>query len=56
MKGEIQIMIESFPYNYNDCQLCPHICHIDRSRYKGHCQSGTMAKVSRAALHHWVTK
>ena len=53
MKGKIQIMIESFPYNYSDCQLCPHICHIDRSQYKGHCQSGTMAKISRAALHHW---
>lgn len=42
-----------FPYAYTDCQLCPRMCHVDRTRTMGFCQSGTTAKVARAALHHW---
>lgn len=45
--------MEPFSYDYTDCQLCPRMCHADRTRRTGFCQSGPTAKIARAALHHW---
>ena len=50
---DIPITAHSFPYTYTDCRLCPRMCRSDRSRTLGFCQSGTSAKIARAALHHW---
>ena len=37
----------------NLCTLCPRNCRVDRSLKEGICQSGSMPKIARAALHHW---
>ena len=37
----------------NLCTLCPRNCRVDRSLKEGVCQSGSMPKIARAALHHW---
>lgn len=37
----------------NLCTLCPRNCRVDRSVKEGVCQSGSMPKIARAALHHW---
>ena len=37
----------------NICTLCPRNCRVDRSLKEGICQSGSMPKIARAALHHW---
>lgn len=50
---DIPTTTASFPYVYTDCQLCPRMCRIDRTRSLGFCRSGFSAKVARAALHHW---
>ena len=36
-----------------ECTLCPRACGIDRSKNTGVCQSGSLPKIARAALHHW---
>ena len=36
-----------------ECTLCPRACKADREGTLGVCQSGTMPKIARAALHHW---
>lgn len=43
----------SFPFTYTDCTLCPRMCHADRTKSQGYCQSGSQLKVARAALHQW---
>ena len=35
------------------CTLCPRMCGADRRRITGYCGSGSLAKVARAAKHHW---
>ena len=35
------------------CTLCPRLCGADRKRITGYCGSGSLAKVARAAKHHW---
>jgi len=35
------------------CTLCPRLCGADRKRVTGYCGSGSLAKVARAAKHHW---
>ncbi|MBQ9858815.1 MAG: 4Fe-4S cluster-binding domain-containing protein [Oscillospiraceae bacterium] len=37
----------------NICTLCPRNCGVDRSIKTGVCQSGSLPKIARAALHHW---
>jgi len=37
----------------NVCTLCPRNCGVDRSIKTGVCQSGSLPKIARAALHHW---
>ncbi|MBQ8831156.1 MAG: 4Fe-4S cluster-binding domain-containing protein [Oscillospiraceae bacterium] len=37
----------------NFCTLCPRGCGVDRSIQTGVCQSGSLPKIARAALHHW---
>ena len=44
---------DPFPYTYEDCRLCPRMCRADRTRRTGFCQSGSGARVARAALHQW---
>ena len=36
----------------NDCTLCPHRCHIDRTKSSGYCGCSDRLRVARAALHH----
>lgn len=35
------------------CTLCPRMCGVDRTVQTGYCGSGSLAKVARAAKHHW---
>lgn len=35
------------------CTLCPRNCGVDREREKGYCVSGSIPRLSRAALHFW---
>lgn len=35
------------------CTLCPRLCGVDRTIRTGYCGSGSLAKVARAAKHHW---
>ena len=35
------------------CTLCPRLCGVDRRTGTGYCGSGSLAKVARAAKHHW---
>ena len=44
---------DPFPYTYEDCRLCPRMCRADRTQRTGFCQSGSEARVARAALHQW---
>ncbi len=44
---------DPFPYTYEDCRLCPRMCRADRTQRTGFCQSGSGARVARAALHQW---
>ena len=37
----------------NLCTLCPRSCGIDRGKAVGICQSGSLPKIARAALHYW---
>lgn len=39
--------------DYHSCTLCPRRCGVDRTKTRGYCQSGTLPKVARAALHFW---
>lgn len=53
MKASAKMQNDPFPYTYSDCQLCPRLCRVDRSRNAGFCQGGAKARAARAALHHW---
>lgn len=57
LKIKDQAAVTPFPYDYQDCRLCPRMCHADRmhpdGKKPGFCQSGATAKLARAALHHW---
>ncbi|MBR6802001.1 MAG: radical SAM protein [Eubacteriaceae bacterium] len=35
------------------CNLCPRKCGVDRTKYKGYCQSSDKIKLARAAAHYW---
>ncbi len=35
------------------CTLCPRRCMARRDRHQGRCGAGALAKVARAAKHHW---
>ncbi len=35
------------------CMLCPRQCSVDRNEKTGYCQSPSVFRVSRAALHYW---
>ena len=35
------------------CTLCPRMCGVDRTIRMGYCGTGSLAKVARAAKHHW---
>ncbi len=37
----------------NVCTICPRNCAADRNNSIGICQSGTLPKIARAALHYW---
>ena len=37
----------------NVCTICPRNCSADRNNGIGICQSGSLPKIARAALHHW---
>ncbi len=39
---------------YESCELCPRLCHVDRTQgNKGFCGASDVARVSRSALHFW---
>jgi len=38
---------------YENCQLCPRQCHVDRRDSKGVCQTNGEIVIARAALHFW---
>lgn len=46
-------MADFFPYSYDDCTLCPRMCHVDRRVRTGYCGCTSRPTVARAALHHW---
>ncbi len=39
---------------YHDCQLCPRLCHTDRTSGRtGFCGAGNQMRIGRASLHLW---
>ncbi len=39
---------------YQECELCPRLCRVDRTRgHRGICGATDLPRVSRSALHHW---
>lgn len=38
---------------YQDCTLCPRMCHADRRARPGVCGCGAFLTAARAALHLW---
>lgn len=38
---------------YQDCTLCPRMCHVDRTRQTGFCGCTDAITAARAALHFW---
>ncbi len=40
-------------FDLRKCNLCPHLCKVDRTATFGRCHSGAEIKVARAALHFW---
>lgn len=38
---------------YQDCTLCPRMCHANRSVKTGFCGCGSQIRAARAALHFW---
>lgn len=45
--------MQDLSYLYEDCTLCPRMCHTDRRHRPGVCGQGTSLKAARAALHFW---
>lgn len=41
------------PNIYQDCTLCPRMCHADRTRKEGFCGCPPFPRAARAALHPW---
>jgi len=39
--------------NYEKCDICPHLCGVNRYEKRGFCGGGVKASVTRAALHFW---
>ena len=39
--------------NYEKCDICPRQCGVNRYEKAGFCGGGTVARVTRAALHFW---
>ena len=35
------------------CNLCPHRCNIDRSKFKGMCRATDKVKIALASLHYF---
>ena len=38
---------------YQNCTLCPRMCHADRTKQPGFCGCGSQIRAARAALHFW---
>ncbi len=39
---------------FEDCTLCPRLCHVDRKKgQRGRCSVSMLPRVARAALHFW---
>lgn len=39
--------------NITNCDLCPRLCNIDRTKTKGFCGAGENVKIAKAMLHQW---
>jgi len=50
--GELASRSAALKRQYVDCALCPHQCHVDRTRgERGRCRSGSRAVVASANIH-----
>jgi putative pyruvate formate lyase activating enzyme len=45
--------LENMQSLYENCQLCPRACGVDRTQQAGVCGARSVLKVGRAALHWW---
>ena len=46
-------IMKNLSYLYENCTLCPRMCHVNRRQNRGICGQGTDIKAARAALHFW---
>ena len=50
-KGELEERVQQAYTLMKNCQLCPHLCRINRDQKKGICSAGTTAMVSSYGPH-----
>lgn len=50
-KGELEERVQQAYNLMKNCQLCPHLCRVDRDEKKGLCRAGTTALVSSYGPH-----